>query len=349
MQLGGRIADPAEQPLLLWEPEKLLEPCDLNEIRFSRGFLRAHPGSWFPQLATHWVTLFHSLGVEAEILDASTGLSFPEELDRIVPIEVDGETAVIGLDELSQKALVQAVAPECAEIGADLAIEYVERRLLSTLMMEWSGPSPLHCYYIASNEGASVEVVGAVRISLSISGMPCTIWFGLGARALDRLDLSWRKSLFAQYQQSEADDSIHEISIDIAELAVPPALLIDYMRSGTTIDLELPVSNNVFLNLNGEPWASGVLKEYNGRFSVEIVEINSEPAPPSSNTTKVQIQIAASELDHEGVIEHSQVGAILLSKSPISTTAAMVISGERVATALIGQINGQFALNVLPK
>jgi len=349
MQLGGKIADAADKSMLLWEPEKLLERCDLNEIRFSRGFLRAQPISWFPQLTTHWVTLFHSLSVEAEMLEVSAGLNFPEDLDRIVPIEVDGEAAVIGLDELSQKALVQAIAPECRDVGADLAIEYVERRLLSTLMMEWSGPSPLHCYYVASDEATSVEVIGAVKISLSFSGMPCTVWFGMGARTLERLDLSWRQGLYSQYEQIEPDDSIHYISVDIAELAVPPALLIDYMRSGTIIDLELPVSTNVFLNLNGQPWAEGVLRQYNGRFAVEITDISIEPTAASSNTTRVQVQIAEVELDYEAVVEHSQVGAILLSKSPVSTGAEMVISGESVATAVIGQIDGQFALNVLPK
>ena len=46
------------------------------------------------------------------------------------------------------------------------------------------------------------------------------------------------------------------------------SLLIDYVRSGTVIDLEVPVSTKVRLKADGKPWAEGQLCQFRDRIAV---------------------------------------------------------------------------------
>ena len=352
MQGEGKIPGSGEEELLTWQPEASLPEPDVNEVRFSLGFLRAQPGKWFDSLASHWLPLFHGLGVEVRGVQVSTGFDFPEDLSRVTPMEVDGEIGVIGMDSRSESIIVQAVAPGATETASDIVVEYIERRLISTLVKSWSGEGNFTCYYISPDKAESAEVLGVIKASVQLSIGMVTVWFGIGPRLLERLDIQWREQIAAMQgrQASNAlSDELHTITVNIAELAVPPAMLIDYMRSGTVIDLGVPVSQIVSLKLDGEPWAQGKLFRFNGRFAVQIGSLTPVRQQAPDSTTRVQIEIARAVLDKQGVVEHSQVGAFLLTSTPLSSTALLSISGENVANGLVGEIDGQFALSVLPK
>lgn len=352
MQSQGRIAGTDGAELLPWQPEELLPEPDVNEVRFSLGFLRAQPQKWFESFPAHWLPLFHGLGIEVRQVSVSTSFDFPEDLDRITPLELDGEIGVIGMDARTESLIVQSIAPGSTELGADVVVEYIERRLISTLAKSWSGDGDFNCYYISPERAESAGVVGVIKLSVQLNNGQGVMWFGVGPRTLERLDILWRERI-SSFSPADTtvplSDELHTISVELAELAVPPAMLIDYMRSGTVIDIGIPVSQLVSLRLDGEPWAQGRLCRFNGRFAVQIASLNPPQLAAPEATTRVQVEIARAVLDRQGVIEHSQLGAYLLTGTGISATALMLISGENVASALIGEIDGQFALNVLPK
>lgn len=327
---------------------------DLNplEVRYSRGFLCADLETYFPTLADHWKPFFLGAGVELRLNAVVKHLHFPQELGRIVVVEAAGESCVIGIDELSQDVFARALVRNVGQTAGEVLIEYLERRLLTTLTKSWGENEPFVCYYLSSDWAEEVEVIGAVEVELLVGVEKATVWFGIGPRALDMFDRIWRNRRSKAKSvrgRTEFGDSVHSISVEIAQLSVPPAMLIDYMRAGSVIDLEMPVSENVVLLKNGEPWVGGVLRQFNGSFAVEVTDL----APPGLETiegaTRVQVELARVELDENAVQEYFQVGAVLPTSRQVGSPAALVINGETVAQAILGEADGNLALSVLPK
>ncbi len=352
MQREGRIADGNGAQFVPWEPQRALHSLSQHEVRLSRGFLCANPQVWFDSLAEHWVPFFHALGIELRVTGVRKALDFPPDLAYIVVCDVDGEFGILGFDDETHDLLARSVAPG-TDVGAgEVVVEYLERRLLSSLNKSWTGDEPLGASYLSTDAVDEVEVVGSVGMKFELAGKVGMVWFGLGPRLLDRLDSFWKRHLREGAKTSASarmSDNVHSLGVEISELAVPPAMLIDYIRAGTIIDLEVPVSPNVIVTLDGERWAEGELKQFNGMFGVEIRTLLPKRREPQDSTPRVKVEIARTEIEEAALVEYSQPGAVLLTGRAVNANAALVISGENVASALVGQIDGRFALNVLPR
>jgi len=352
MSTVGKLVDGEASPSP-WSPRELLTTLSSNEIRFSRGFLRSDLSIWLSDFVKSWQLLLHSLGLEVELSAINNRFNFPESLSRVIPIELDDEPAVIGMDDESQELISSIVATGSESTAVDVIVEYFERRLLSCLSQHWAGPMPLKAWYLADSESAAVDVVGTICFVFKIKDQELSIWVGLGPRAVERIDGLWRKQLFEEHgsQQSASLPQLSTVDIDLVELLVPPALLIDYMRSGTVVDLDLPVDTRVRVNLNGSLWAHGTLGQFEGNFAVTLdsFDVNEAARGDNSSTTKVSVQLAVEEIDREAVVEFGQKGAILSTQVAVNDRASLIISGERVASAIIGELDGKFALTVLPK
>ena len=349
---GGRSAGGSGDELIPWSPESMLKSLSSDEARYSRGFLSAHPSVWFPNLAEFWRPLFHSLSADVLLRGFEKGFELPTALARTTVIEADGEPATIGMDRDTFEILAREIVPGCRAAAADVMVEYIERRLLSTLEKSWVGAEPLRLHYLAYDRRRKGTTAGVLGLMLEISGMPCTIWVAVGQRILERLDAEWRMMLLQRQKaksKSLIADQIHSISVELIELAVPPAMLIDYMRSGTIIDLEIPVSDRVQIRVDDELWGEGQLCQFNGTFAVELAQTEVPARTFPEATTRVRIEIASTELDGQGLIEHSQQSAILITDTAIGARAALIISGEHVGDAVVGELDGRFALRVLPK
>ncbi len=347
-KLVGKDASP-----MPWSPKELLPTLSSNEIRFSRGFLRSDVSVWLTDFVKSWQLLLHSLGLEVELSSVNNQFNFPESLSRVIPIELDDETAVIGMDDESQEIVSSVVAKGSESTAVDVIVEYFERRMLSCVSQHWSGPMPLKARYLADSESTAVDVVGTICFVFTTGGKDLKLWLGLGPRAVERIDGLWRKQLFEEKSNLPGPKlpQLSTVDIDLVELLVPPALLIDYMRSGTVVELDLPTSNKVRVNLNGNFWAYGELGQFEGNFAVmlEDFEVKEKSEEDSSSTTKVSVQLAVEEIDREAVLEFGQEKSILSTQVAVNDRASLIISGERVASAIIGELDGKFALTVLPK
>jgi flagellar motor switch/type III secretory pathway protein FliN len=348
----GRIADSAEVSFVPLAFEQTLGELSANDVRYSRGFLAADIGSFFPALTGQWRPFFLGIGIDVRVTNVHQVLYFPQDLGRIVVVEVSGESGVIGIDEMSQDILAQAFAPDITGVASEMLIEYLERRLLSSLTKSWGGREPLQFQYLSSDWADEVEVIGAIEVELMINGQKAIVWFGLGPRMLEEMDMLWRSRLSARAGQSELanfDDSVHLLTVDLSFLSVPPAMLIDYLRAGTIVDLEIGIPEMVTISKNGEPWASGSLKQFNGMFAVEIQDLAPQPVESVEGLTRVAIELARTELDEHALREYHQVGAILPTAKQVSEIASIVINGENVGSAFVGDVNGNLALNILSK
>lgn len=345
MSFEGKIVSSEEfKP---WSPRGSIGQVDPLELKFSKGFLRADFKALLSSISSLWTPFFHMLGVDVTAIELSSRLDFPDGMGRVVPIEIDGEPGVLAMDDVSQHAILSSICPGVDGQGADVVLEYLERRFLSALAVTIQRDPPVFCYYGGGVEQRAIDVVGTVELSLNLSGMPCRIYVGLGKRVLEGIDSLWRDYILKSGPRSAIQEE--EVSIEIATLAVPPALLIDYLKADTTIELEIPVSDSVFLRMGDRLWATGQLLQSNGLFAVRLTNVFPEDVTWPEATTRVHIEIARKYLDARAIQELSQVGAVFVSDQELSDSGSMVISREKVADAKVGKIGDRFALNVLPK
>ena len=347
MPQEGRAAEGEEQKFIPWVPEESIRELDIGTVRFSRGFLRADPAYWFPELASHWQPIFHSLGLTAHLVSVQAGLDFPDNLDRVIPLELSGEPAVLGMDEASAECFAQNIVPEAQGASREAILEYLERRLASSLSESWRGGAPFEIFYSPEGTKEAIEVTGNVSLTLELGGQPATLCIGLGTSATELLDQSWKENL--EREESQLTDTLERVHILLSELAVPPVDLIDYIRSGTVIDLEVSDSTEVLLMRKGEIWRFGRLCQFNKRFAVEIVEEGPGRAQIPSDTTQVQVILASVEVEQQAFAEYEQDGAVLLTGTPVSNRATLMIGGEHVAEAVVGELKGSYALSILSK
>ena len=115
------------------------------------------------------------------------------------------------------------------------------------------------------------------------------------------------------------------------------------------IDLEAPFPEMVTLSRGGEPWARGVLRQFNGMFAVEIQDLEPDPLPDLEGMSRVVVEIARLELDERTLREYCQLGAVLPTARKVNALAAIVINGENVGNAMVGEVNGNLALSILSK
>lgn len=346
---SGKIFDGHGSRILGWSPSHMLRELEHNEVRFGRGFLLAQPDVLFKEIISYWVPLFHVLNTRVEFVACSMSLDFPDDLERIVPVDFNGEIGVIGTTRESQEIVSNAIVPEADALASDIVFEYIERRMVATLPKGWGrSGSAFQASYLSDELSDSIEVVGAVHLELRIDGAPVHLWFGLGPRITEWLDGDWRNKIIKSRPNplGMAEDESVMLSVELSDLAVPPGLVIDYMRSGTVIDLDIPVSDNVLLKRAGRLWAKGRLCIFGGRFVVEITDLSSKEDIFPSGKTRLAIELGQIELDRDGLSEHAQEGAMLLTRLPVSGDASLVISGERVALGEIGQSDGRFVVTI---
>lgn len=352
---GGRIADEGQSPFIPWEPCDSLPVMSPNEVRYSRGFLAADPLICLPNFVDHWLSFFKQFGVELRLIAQRKHLAYPQDLHRITVIEANGEPTLIGLDEAAQNALLAACAPQLTEGTADIVLEYLERRCAGVLSKCWQSKESISFRYPSAGWAEEVEVIGAIELSLVLGGKPLTIWFGLGPRLTDELDAAWRAHLSSNPQriggliQELHEDKIYRVGVDIAELAVQPALLIDYLRAGTVIDLEIPCDVSAKISLDGKPWARGKLVQINELFAVELGSFDVGVLRHHESSTRINVEIARTELDIGSLAEYQQPQAVLTISKPAKGLATLVINGESVATAQVGRLGANLALKILPR
>lgn len=321
-----------------WEPGAILETSPFSRVRYGKGFLQAQPVSWFESLTSYWVPLFVSLNATIEIRSVTPFLEFPSDLERVVPFEVDGDLAIIGWNRAALGGVTDAVVTGMSDIAGEIVVEYLERRLLWTLSRSWSGRKAIECSYLSDGFGDEVEIGGAIRIALTMRGTPGELWFGVGPKLLETLDGFSRKKA-AEHLNTKSKSILPEsglLRVVLAELAVPPALLLDFLQPNAVIDLQTTSSAPVLVFLGDLLWATGTLTQYNGRFAVEIGEIDIDKRMYPESTTRLQIQIADVKMEGPALREHYQVGATLLTTTELHNHAELIVSGESIAEVLVG-------------
>lgn len=329
--------------ILAWDPARYLKKVDPFEASLSRGFLRSHPERWFPGWSAHWLTLAHSLGCEFSMVDVKPVVSVTAEDKGGWAATVDGDPLVVLVDKESEDILVEAVVPDAVGGAREVVAEYLVRRFLSTLTTQWSGPESSQVRFIGKIDPASIGKGAGIRLVTLINGRQCVIWIQLGHAFLERLDGLWRRQIHSTSKIPSGQGAVH---LEIAQLAVPPALLVDYMKSGTVIDLEVGMTDTIILRHGSRPWLAARICAVDGRLGFEVLPTLPAAAGLPPGTTRVFIEFGQVPADPGLLAEIAQAGAVYDTGFPLSDQVEMVINNERVASGTLCSYEGRFAISV---
>ncbi|RMG42586.1 MAG: hypothetical protein D6719_06105 [Candidatus Dadabacteria bacterium] len=333
-----------EVALQPWNPTEYLRKVDEWEARLSRGFLRCEPAKWFPGYATSWLPLAHSLGIEVRIRETKPVLSAPAGLDTAFAATVDDEPLGLFMDASSTRVLLDAVVPGASSQASDVVLEYLARRFISSLAITWSGPESSVVLFDSEINPRAIREAGAVKVTIEVNGNRIVLWLALGRVLVERLDGLWRRQVQSVSRLPHAEKLVR---IGIAQLAVPPAMLGDYLKSGTIVDLEVPVSDTVVLRTEGTDWLPARLCEVDGKFGVEVVTGPVSPSSLPEGTTRLAIELGTENIPAGVSAELSQVGAIWQTAIPVADRVQLVINDEKVGEARLCVYQGRFAINVI--
>jgi len=278
------------------------------------------------------------------MLEVKPGLSLPKGLEAGFYCSVDDEALGIFLDDISAGVILEAVVPGGGAEASKVVAEYLARRLLVSLESSWSGPESSVVRFESERDAFSIDPAGVVKISVEVQRSNCNVWLALGRSLVDRLDSLWRRQIRSGARTAEGEGDVH---LELAQLAVPPAMLVDYLKPGSVVDLEVPITDQVIIRFGGRPWMPGRLCDVQGRLGFEVVP---GPLPASSlpdGTTRLTVAAGVFRMDGMQMAELSQSGAVWDTGSVASDTVAVIINGEKVAEATLCTFEGRFAITIL--
>ncbi len=335
--------DDSTNSVQLWDPRRSLRRMEVHEERLSRGFLRCRPEKWFPGFASQWLPLAHALGWETRIAEVRPVAYAPRGCDTNFVGRVDGELLLISLDHEACREIADEVVPGALRVAEGVVLEYFARRFLVSLATSWSGPESSAVNFEAEIDPSDVVVAGAVKVSFAINTSQCTVWVGLRENWVERLDGLWRRQVRSSARTPNAPAVVH---LEIAQLAVPPQMLADYLKRGTVIDLEVRASDTVTLRLGSKPWMPARLVDVGGMFGCEIAPGALSTPALAEGTTRLSVVLGSAALEPSELAELAQAGAVHTTKIPTSEKVILVINEDKVAEGRLCVYEGRFAIEV---
>lgn len=324
-----------------WEPRQLLRECDHGEIHFSRGLLRSRPERWFPGFAAFWLPLAHSLGVEVQLVEVKPILLYPPSLEYGYGAHVDGEPVGILFDSASARVIADAVAPGCDGHAEKVVLEYMVRRFIYSAACAWSAAESSRIEFDGSIDPFQQSAAASVKLTVMVNNNYCTVWTTLGKRLAERLDGLWRRQVHAQAKSENSQGTVH---VEIAQLSVAPTMFVEYARPGAVIDLEIPVSDQLTLRLDGKSWMPVRMAANQAAFVFESLPGPAVQLEIPEGTTRLSIELGSFSIDAHAISELSQPGAIFQSELELTNRVAIVAQEKKIASGTLCAFEGRFAV-----
>jgi flagellar motor switch/type III secretory pathway protein FliN len=331
-----------------WQPHHHLRAIGADVVNFSCGFLRSRPQKWFPTVSSQWLTLCHSLGVEFRMVEVVPGLAAPDNLETTFTGIFQGEKVGISFDRDTETLLGEIILAS-APLARGILLEYLARRLFTSLSLAWTGPSengPTKFLGI-SNEPTYHFIqsqLGGVKLVFSFGGRTGTLWISLSATLLKNIDGLWKRQLRSSVKPNREGTTFE---VEIAQLGVPTEELETFLVPGAVIELEAPVSDLVIIRNSGRPWAVGRLCVVGDYFGLEFTN---KPVPEDSVYDGVQlvsIRLPAIEVPGPTIAEINQTGAIITTSIEATPEVELISQGRFLGQAILQEYQGSFAITIV--
>lgn len=334
----------SESGVLPWNPQVRLSRVNTDTVSLSRGFLRCKPERWFPGFGAKWLNLAHAASVEVKLLDARPILrEFEFNFETIFSAEADGQALYVGLDRESATILGTAVCSDGMPLARTLTVEYLIRRLISSLAQAWSGPQFTAVKFVGPLHEAVPQVIGAIRISLDINSKHCDVWVLLSAGLISRLDELWRRQIHSSTPPPSEDWMVR---IELGRLTISPETVPDYLRPGTIIDLEIAESDIAMLRVGERAWLTVKLFNNDGQLAFEVLPTMLASSVSLPSATQLAVELGAIKIKGEAISELAQIGAMWRTDLKLGTKVNLTVGGEVLGQGELGTFDGRFAVTV---
>jgi hypothetical protein len=292
--------------------------------------------------------LLASVGANASFVSAEPGIELPFGWSDVYLGSIDGEKVAVAADRDSTQNILELFLPGLLgsvnkNLATDLFLEYLAIRIMSCLGNSWTGPQGSTVEYKSPGKFSEITDAVGVMVTVSINGQRVKFFVACSEAYAAKFDGLWRRQLLSTNKGLERPA---DVGIEIAQLAVPPAMLVDYTRSGTIIDLEVALSDTVLLRNAGRPWVSARIGNCNGMLGIETISNSPPSAILPEGTTRLSVQFGNLTLDGPTMVELSQAGAAMVTDIDLNDQVQLVVNGERVADATLCTYEGRFAVSV---
>lgn len=346
MSSQGQISEQSEGDVEGWEPRRVIREVSSREARLANGFLRCHPERWFPGFAERWAPIISVLGCELQVVEIKPTLVLPDESWQCFKGTIENEGLIIAIEPHSATLIADEVVPNVSSgIHTTLIVDYLVQRCMAVLgMSQTVSESAGGMIFHGRCSSDDVAIVAAVRLSLSLNSVPCSVVFAMGQDLVERMDRLWRRQVHSS-ARSVGDGST--LRFEIAQLGVPPHVLPEYVTKGTVIDLEVPVSDAVSLRIGSKLFMPARLVDIDGMLGCQTVQGVAPVLTIPEGTSRLSVEIAAAPVDHQMLAELGQVGAVFNTGRPIGNRVVLSINQDRVAEARLSVYQGRYAVEVL--
>lgn len=326
-----------------WRPSSSLRHVDIREVELSRGFLRSKPERWVPNLALHWTPLIDSMGADIRIIEVRPILPPADISGYGVMLAVGNQFMVVSSDENGQNSILDALLPDSIPKARSVVLEYLGRRFLGSLAMSWGGQEPDQVRVFGGIRVDSHEYGGAVKIVAVINGRPTTFFLFLSATLVDELDRLWRLELMSMHRSAP---SAQTAFFEIAQLAVPPAALSEYIRSGQAVDLDVPMSDNFVLRIGDSIAMSARMCQVESRLGCEVLSVKSSLPPFPDGFDRFSVVLGTLDCDSTVISEWSQPGVVIDTGVLLGDRIELWVNGVKSGRGVLRSYQGRFAVEV---
>ncbi len=346
MSSHGQISGEASSEVEPWTSQRYIRSIDIREARLANGFLRCHPERWFPGFAERWAPLISVMGCEFQVLEIKPTLTLPDECWECFKGTIEGEGVLIAIEPNAASLIAEEVVPNLGSgLQSTLILDYLVQRCMATLGMTQT---------VSENAGgmmfngrcttSDVASVAAVRFAMSLNGSPCVVVLAIGQELVERMDRLWRRQVHSSARSHSEGGALR---FEIAQLAVPPHVLSEYVSKGTIIDLEVPASDAVTLKIGSKVFMPARLVDVDGMLGCQTIQGTAPVLTVPDGTSRMSVEIASVSVDHNTLAELAQVGAVYKTGRPIGSRVVLSINQDRVAEARLCVYQGRYAVEVL--
>jgi hypothetical protein len=330
-----------------WDFQRYLRAADSFEVRCSRGFLRSRPDKWFPGFSAQWLPLVHSLGIEAKVVELKQGIGFPKGFTKTYVGTVDDEPIIVAFDDASADALASCIVPGGITQASSVVLEYLARRFLTSLALSWSGPESSVVRFEPESKAKPAQVAAHIKFVCNVNAQLVSVCIGLGKIVTERLDGLWRRQLRAATKSTEGPV---EVALELAQLAVAPSMLAEYVKPGAIIDLEVALGDSLILRVgsgaSAKAWLAARMLNVGGNLGFEVQPGPALLPPLPEGTTRLSIEFGSLQFEPGVIPEVSQVGAMWETSVRLGDKVRMSVNAEQVAEATLCSYEGRFAVSV---
>ncbi|MBP9838557.1 MAG: hypothetical protein KBC84_07560 [Proteobacteria bacterium] len=314
--------------LIAWN--EVLKTLSDSQFVLGQGIKNLNFKELFPGLEKLWDEFFQSVETDVEFVGCAVQEEFPNLLTRITSVEVAGTRAVLGIDDSTEETITKIFLQQATDVAADTIVEYLERRFISSLQKTCILPNTDFFYVGEDKQGT--DILASVCLKLKIQGQSVDIWIGLGRSLLENLNNLKKKT--------EGNNNKVLLSLSLFEMTLPTANLIDITKVDNKISFDLPFSNKVSLILEDRIVAQGILFKYQNKFALEVKRIQDQLINIPENMAYVVYEVAKAEVEQRFLADILKNNKIILSDTEISDSCAIVVNGEEVARAVLGEYDG---------